>query len=417
MIRRAATIGLALLLIMVLPAAAMAVGPGTISGKVTPVAIAPEVEVCVVEAQPSELCTAPEASGAYRLRNVPLGPLRVEFLPSYRSGYLNQYYDHRARLAEASVIEIPSQHPELREIDADLKRGSTIEGTVTAAPGAGPLEGVEVCAQEAGTRASVGCAESGESGRYALSGLPGGGYKVGFWGYGRTADYLSTFYGGTSSFDGATSITVPAQSVVSGIDAELEKGARIEGTVTAAGGGGGISDVPVCLFPVAALAPAQCVLSGSFGLYAMVGIASGDYQVAFAPAASEMGGETAPAPGGPYLTQYYQGAASRGESRTLSLAPAQALPDIDAALASVPVAAPTTPPTLAPAPAPVFTPVQFPPEPTKRRRKCGRAGGGKGTRAGAKCAKHRKRTRRKHSRHRRRHGHSRHRGRHKHPHA
>src|SRR4029077_7800809 len=169
-------------------APAFAVGPGVITGTVSPAAIAPEVEVCVVEMQPSELCTAPEPGGTYHLTGGPVGPQRVEFIPSHRSGYLKQYFNHVSRLEEATIIGIPPPPvSEVKGINAELELGSSIEGTVRA--GGSPLADVEVCAQDVGTGVTGGCSTTDISGAYAITGLPKSTYRVGFWGHGASAKY------------------------------------------------------------------------------------------------------------------------------------------------------------------------------------------------------------------------------------
>jgi hypothetical protein len=386
------------------PASAVAVGPGAISGTVSPAAIAPEVEVCVVEPRPSELCTAPDATGAYRLTGVPVGPLRVEFLPSHRSGYLVQYYDFKSLLREATVLGMPPPpNSELKGIDAELEPGSEIEGTVTAAPGGTPLGGVEVCVQEAGTGVPVGCAESAESGKYAVTGLASGVYKIGFWGRGRAAEYAPQFFDETESFGGATAITVPPGSDVIGIDAELTKGARIEGMVASASDGSALPGIPVCLFGVAAVQPSQCAFTEPTGAYAMIGIPTGQYQVGFSPDAAEMGGGAILMGGDGYLPQYYFGAANRLESQTLSLSSGQVLAAINARLSAVASMPPILPPASAlTAPAAA---VQFVGEPIRqprhKKKSCSgsrQKGGAKGK---AKCVKNRGRRTRRHRRRRR----------------
>jgi hypothetical protein len=63
-------------------------------------------------------------------------------------------------------------------------------------------------------------------------------------------------------FDGIETVSAiavtPPGSDVTGIDAELAKGARIEGIVSSGGDGSALPGIPVCLFGVAAVKPSQC---------------------------------------------------------------------------------------------------------------------------------------------------------------
>jgi hypothetical protein len=351
MIRRATIFLVAFAVVLLTASPAFAVGPGVIVGTVSPASVAPEVEVCVVEAQPSELCTAPEASGEYRLTGVPVGPQRVEFVPSHRSGYLKQYFDRKSRLEEATTVSIgPPPGSEVRGIDADLELGSTVEGTVRGAPGGAPLADVEVCVQGAGTGATFGCSDTGVSGAYAVTGLPAGIYKVGFWARGSSAEYAPQFYDGREALSGATAITVPPATSLTGIDAELAVGARIEGTVTAASTGAAAAGISVCLFPGSAPAPAECVFTGPSGTYSLLGIAAGDYQVGFSLGAGELGGEILTGGVDGFESQYYDGVATRAEASTISVLSATDLTSIDAALlaSEAPVSMPA--PSLSPVP-------------------------------------------------------------------
>jgi hypothetical protein len=394
-IRRAAVF-LAVLAVTLLAAApASAVGPGVITGTVSPASIAPEVEVCVVEAQLSELCTAPAVGGTYRLTGVPVGPQRVEFIPSHRSGYLKQYYDHAKKLGEATVVVIPPPTAsEVKGINAELELGSTIEGTVRAAPGGSPLAAVEVCAVEVGNGAQGGCSFTDASGGYKLVGLAEGTYRVGFWGQGSSAKYAPD----------ATTIVVPAATSLTGIDVELAVGARIEGTVRQASTGVVLPEIPVCVFAVSAAEPTRCAFTETRGDYVIPGLAAGKYQVGFALSGADLGGDGAF--GGPtgYLAQYFVDAADRAGSQALSLTLGQVIAGVDAALLSPPLGVP------APPPGPLTTPssslVQVFSEPTKQKTKkakrCRRSSTRQFSRAGSTCVKkpHRKKKKRQHRHHR-----------------
>jgi hypothetical protein len=412
MIRRAAALLAFFAGVLLVAAPAYAVGPGVITGTVSPVAVAPEVEVCLVEGKPSGLCTAPDPTGAYRLTGVPIGGQRVEFIPSHRSGYLKQYYDHRSRLEDARVIRIePPPGQEVKGIDAELEPGSIVEGIARAAGTGARLADVEACVEGAGTGTVLGCSSTGPSGTYAIGSLPAGVYKVGFWGQGTSARYAPRFFGGAEDFGAATAISVPAASTVTGIDAELEVGARIEGAVTAAATGARLPGIPVCLFAAGAVAPAACVFSEPAGTYSLLGIAAGSYQVGFALAAGEVGGDTAFGESSGYLPQYYDRAAVRAGARTLSLALGQVATGIDASLLAVSPLAPVAVPAPPAGPSSALVPVIPEPMKSKARKKCRRSGRGKVSKAHSKCVKkrHRKRNKRHRHHHRPRHGSSKHR--------
>lgn len=337
------TIGVAaaVLMLMMPAAASEAVDNDSIFGTVTPLALAPEVEVCLVETRPTETCTTPNVTGTYTLKGLPAHVrIFIEFIPSYRSGFAIQYFDHADTLGEATPITlpmVPSQVP----VDADLEVGGAIEGAVVAA--GGPLlSEVEVCVLGASNRASYGCTETDEAGSYRLGSLPPGQYKVGFWGRNGSADYASQYYDGGAGPDQAVPISVTAGATVTGINATLTKGAKVTGTVIAAATRATLDGIPVCLFGATAPRPSQCVRTGPGGVYALAGIQPGDYQVGFSLTSAEIGGEAGLSENDGYVAQYYRGAAGRSGAQILALSGEGVTTDVDAALATPgPVAAPS----------------------------------------------------------------------------
>jgi hypothetical protein len=388
--KRAALAALVVGLFLLLPGAASASGPGEVTGTVTPLAVAPEVEVCLVEAQRSETCTSPGADGTYSLTGVPvLTPLRVEFIPSYRSHYLVQYYDQARTLNLAVPIIVPppsapGKKTPLEHIDADLELGGSINGTVSAAEG--PLAEVEVCALDAATSLSRGCTHSDEAGEYQLDGLPPGPYKAGFWGDGASAEYTLRYFPGAMTFAEASSVQVAAGMTSSDVDVAMTKGAELRGTVTAASGGAALEGIAVCLFAVLQTSPSKCTFSGTGGSYSLLGISAGNYQVGFSLEPAEIGSEAMPSDDN-YLTQYYDDAATRAEATTLALAGGQATEGIDARLTAPPPLPPPLPFV------PVATALVPPsprigePQPREKPAKCKRGFVRQKTKAASHCVK------------------------------
>jgi Carboxypeptidase regulatory-like domain len=111
-------------------------------------------------------------------------------------------------------------------IDAEMKKGGKITGTVTdAASGAG-IKASFVCLLPAGEPEVIGCTVTGGSGGYSMVGLPPGAYKVWFSPDGTESaeiedDYFQQFYNAKPTFAQADPINVPAGGVASGIDAHL----------------------------------------------------------------------------------------------------------------------------------------------------------------------------------------------------
>lgn len=323
------------------PASAQA---GTVAGTVTPLVWAQEVEVCTVETPPSEHCTSPGADGSYLLPEVPLGQVRIEFVPSFKSGLIKQYYDHKSLPSEATIVVLSKGVPDAHGIDADLVEGGTIEGTATAAAGGAPLAEVETCAVSVGATTTRVCGETDASGEYELHSLPTGTYKVGFWGRGKSADYQPWYFQAKSSLVEATQIPVMAGAATTGIDATLAKGGRIEGSVVAAVGGVALEGIPVCLFGAAATEPERCLVSGEGGSFSFQGLPSGSYQVGFSLDAGEIGGAGPGGTGDGFATQYYNGVVQRAQAASISLAAPAVVTGVNAALLPIPAPPPFAPP-------------------------------------------------------------------------
>jgi Carboxypeptidase regulatory-like domain len=357
-------------LALTVPAAAFA--GGVVKGTVTPIEWAQEVEVCVVEAQPSEACTAPAADGSYTLLEVPFGGARIEFVPSFRSRLLKQYYDDASTLSTANPVVLSAAVPEVSGVDADLAEGGAIGGKVTSVGGE-PLAEVEVCAIGQAI-----CDETGPAGEYELHSLPGGSYGIVFRGRGASDEYESLTHPAVEVGTGVTT---------AGVDAALAKGARVEGAVTSAADGAPLGGVVVCLFAPAAASAQRCVETDAGGAYAFQGLPGGSYQVGFGLGTAEISGTGTTAEVGGYAPQFFAAASTRAAATTISLLTAQTVAGVNAALA---------PPPPAPAPAAVAavsTPIVAPastiaePKPKPSKVTCKKGYRKKKVKGTARCVK------------------------------
>lgn len=363
---------------------------GTVSGTVKPLKWAPEVEVCLVEGRPSETCTAPKADGSYLLE-VPLGRVQIEFVPSVRSRLLVQYYDHQSFLENATKIFLAPTQPEAKGINADLIEGGAIAGTVTAAESGLPLAEVEVCAVSRSVSPALRrCEETDASGAYEIGGLPAKSYLVAFHGHGQSAEYEPSYYNGTQSPTQGTPVVVNAEATRAGIDAGLEKGAKVGGTLTEAGGGS-LPGVAVCLFVAAAATPDRCTYSGEGGNYSFEGLASGSYEVGFSLDSSEVDG---------FESQYFDGVSSRAQAAVISVLAPSVVGGVDAALSQPPAAATVTPPPVVSTP--LLAAVPLVPEPAPAAKRCKKGLRKVKVKGETHCVKARKEA---HRRHRRKHAH------------
>jgi Carboxypeptidase regulatory-like domain len=158
-----------------------------------------------------------------------------------------------------------------------------IEGTVTA-EGGGALAEVEVCAEEIGEE-EFGCTETDATGEYDLTGLAAGEYKVIFLPY--ESNYVRQFYDDEQTWNTATPVAVAGGATTHGIDAVLEKGAKISGVVTAAATGQPVAGVEVCAFSTTETG--GCAKTNAAGSYTIIGLPGGQFEVEFFPEGTGQG--------------------------------------------------------------------------------------------------------------------------------
>ena len=189
----------------------------------------------------------------------------------------------RPKVAPAASFGVSS--PDLREaLPQQTSTTGDISGTVTdAASGAG-LSGI--CVVAGSTSATT-----GTGGTYTISGLAAGSYIVTFEdGCGNTSTYAVQYYPGMALITGAASVSVAAGATTTGIDAALQPGGTITGTVTDASSGAAVAGICVSI-------PAgESASTGTSGTYSIVGVPLGGTTVAF---------NTCPGPTDTYQTQGY----------------------------------------------------------------------------------------------------------------
>ena len=156
---------------------------------------------------------------------------------------------------------------------------------------------------------------SGVDGTWAIGGLPAGDYLVAFY---PGAPYLAEYYDG-ATFETATPVLVVDDVDTGGIDATLEVGGSISGTVTGAGVG-----------PIADVQVAACTLdlvtcgygfSALDGTWSVGGLPPGDFTVEFQ------------APGG-FLSEYFDDAPNAASATLVPVVGGSDAGPIDAELAA-----------------------------------------------------------------------------------
>jgi hypothetical protein len=323
-------------LALAIPAVGQAAEPGSISGTVTAkVGGAPVngVEVCA-EGQTEEAfgCAGTKISGQYEIDELPPGEYKVKFW-ARGLGYANQFYDGQVSWAAATPVTVTAGMP-TTGIDAELEEGATISGRVTAAATGLPVEDVEVCAERTDEE-DFGCGSTNATGSYTIGELSPGQYQIYFYTYETGQNLLSQPYG-------LGVVTLAAGARQTGIDAALQTGGQIGGTVRAAATGTPLKGVEVCLTEASETWPLACLMTPPSGAYRFYGVWTGSFKVVFSPQANELEeGEGWGIEPDSYPTQWWNGQPSFATATPIAVTAGVTVGDINGSLGPGPVAPPS----------------------------------------------------------------------------
>lgn len=327
--------------------AAMVAG-GSIAGTVTAAnGGAPLAGICVAALIPGvdELLVASAATGAdgsYSVTGVPAGNLHVEFFSSgfcpggAPSSFVTQWYNGQPTASTADLVGVTAGAT-TGGINAALDASGSISGTVTAALGGAPLSGICVAVyapyQVGVVPQLLTSSSTAADGTYTVDGAPVGSvdvkfFSTGFCPGGHSSNYVMQWYNGKAIQADADPVSVAAGATTPNVNAALVAGGSIAGTVTAAGGGAGLSGICVAAFSTGAN-PAIVASTGTDvgGGYKLDGVAVGDVRVRFDSQGFCPGGAVAD-----YVTQWFNHKASFATADNVTVTVGATTPNIDAAL-------------------------------------------------------------------------------------
>jgi 5-hydroxyisourate hydrolase-like protein (transthyretin family) len=263
--------------------------------------------------------TTTDSTGAWSLTGYPTGLYQVQFTPRYGVNYAAQYWNAVTPKDPPTPVTLTAGST-TSNINAALKPGGQISGTVTNGMTGAPAQGVYVSALDnSGNQFASTTTDS--SGHYTLSGLsPSASYRVEY--FPPTGSTLAVeFYRGGASLAAATPVAVTLGQTTPNIDETLSEGASIAGAVTDAATGYPLGGVTVTLLDDTGRS--TTAYNGSSteadGSYDLTNIAPGSYKVEFS---SE----------GALGFQFYNDASTLAAATTVTLTAGQAVTHIDAAL-------------------------------------------------------------------------------------
>jgi len=297
--------------------------PGQITGTVTSaVTKAPlegaEVEVVQAATESFVARRSTNAQGQYTVPGLAPGEYKVKF--SDESNWVSQYYNDKSSFAAAEAVEV-SASGMTSGIDAELQKSAEITGEVTSEAGQG-IEIIEVVVYEAGAAGKkVAETQTHGGGDYTVLGLPPGEYVVEFYSGvpgSNEKNYAKQYYPDQPSLSTAQPVKVTEGETKSGINAKLQSGGQISGTVTNALKEP-IDGVAVVVYDAEG-SEEHTSYTNANGEYTVPGLASGKDEVEFISAQ--------------YVTQYYKNASSLADASpvTVKAGNEETTPEINAEL-------------------------------------------------------------------------------------
>lgn len=326
--------------------------PGKISGLVTDeegTPVAADIEFFMQDPQGRwevvSWGSAFPGTGRFTTVGMDAGAYKILVTPGDR--HFPEYYDDSQTLDEAAVVEL-LPGGSVTDIAVRLEAAGRIAGRVTDESGV-PLAGAQVQVHRAGVawpHGRLAHTYTGDDGLYELGLLTTGDYLV--FVQGPSHAHASEWWDDEPLVEDATPIHVETGQVAGGVDVSLSTGGTIFGYVSGDGTAelAGIVDVVVWRETDGVWSVAGATSTDGAGRYAVPGLATGSYRVAFMPQDSR------------WLPEYWRDADSLATSEEVAVSAPFETYSIDAGLELAAPVEPTETPTETPteSPTPTSTP-------------------------------------------------------------
>jgi hypothetical protein len=222
-------------------------------------------------------------NGTYSVEGLTTGAYYVEFYAgcgSTSDNWLSQYWI-RSLTQDLSTAVSVTQGKSTGAVSPTMEPGGTITGTVTDAAKSG-IGGICISAEPANNAATgtETATTTSSNGTFELGGLPTGTYSVSYdAGCGATGNWLQQWRNSSDNLATAASVAVKAGKTTPGIDATLQPGGQVTGTVTGPGGAV-VGNICVNVETLSGTYQGSTETSPS-GTYTVSGLPTGTFNVQF----------------------------------------------------------------------------------------------------------------------------------------
>jgi hypothetical protein len=253
------------------------------------------------------------ADGTYRLGGLEDGEYVVDFA-DFDGEWAYQYWQGTSERVAATRLDV-SPGDIVGGIDASLSVGGALAGTLTELTTDGSSPSAQgyfdvLRKDSSGAWERVTSEQADASGDYEVSGLAAGEYTVLSYGS-SSANWATTYYGGVYYQDEASTVAVTAETVTPDVDVETAPGVSISGSVIDEHGGPATGAYAHLLFERSPGVWAEPEAFGGAGdeiVYQRGGLPPGNYIVEFRDSSDAAD---------PYVTQYWENAATRDAATVL----------------------------------------------------------------------------------------------------
>ena len=193
------------------------------------------------------------------------------------AGYIKEYYDNARFIHDATLIEITAA--QTKTIDIDLSKGSSLAGGIKDNETEMPLAGATVTLISTSDRRIQHKTKSNKDGEYTLDGITAGNYLLKV----RHPQYFPEWYKDAETRDEAKEIEINALTELQGLDLELERRPRFNGSVTGtvidSTSGLPVEGAKIVAMPRSFARPVRAI-SDAEGKYELTGLEAGVYSLA-----------------------------------------------------------------------------------------------------------------------------------------